>query len=94
MGLNGRVLLLNQTLRTARHRQCGAGNNHDVQEHRYRRRTCLLISRGVTHPGRTATVWERGVRRGAWASRPDQMSDMLQLVVVPQWSRLRKSATS
>ena len=28
---------------------------------------CLLPtdSRGVTHPGRTVTVWERGVRRGA-----------------------------
>jgi hypothetical protein len=27
---------------------------------------CLLhtTSRGVTHPGRTVTVWERGVRRG------------------------------
>ena len=31
-----------------------------------------LISRGVTHPGRTVTVWERGVRRGESASRPDQ----------------------
>jgi hypothetical protein len=30
------------------------------------------IYRGVTHPGRTVTVWERGVRRGASASRPDQ----------------------
>ncbi len=29
--------------------------------------------RGVTHPGRTVTAWERGVRRGASASRPDQV---------------------
>jgi hypothetical protein len=43
-----------------------------------------LIFRGVTHPDRTVTVRERGVRRGASASRPDQMSDMVLLVVDPQ----------
>ncbi len=30
--------------------------------------------RGVTHPGRTQTARERGVRRGAPASRPDQVN--------------------
>jgi hypothetical protein len=30
--------------------------------------------RGVTHPGGTVTVRERGVRRGASASRPDHLT--------------------
>jgi len=34
---------------------------------------CLLIYRGVTHPGRTLTARERGVPRGTSASRPDQI---------------------
>ncbi len=35
--------------------------------------SCLLIFRGVTHPGRTLTARERGVCRGASASRPGQL---------------------
>ena len=35
--------------------------------------SCLLIFRGVTHPGRTLIVRDRGVPRGASASRPDQI---------------------
>ncbi len=31
---------------------------------------CLVASRGVTHPGRTVTVRERGVRRGAVGLTP------------------------
>ena len=36
--------------------------------------SCLLIYRGVTHPGRTVTARERGVCRGASASRSGQTS--------------------
>jgi len=57
------------------------GTNHGRRDRGTRRREesspCLpismsLIYRGVTHPGRTVTAWERGVRRGASASRPGQ----------------------
>jgi lactam utilization protein B len=33
----------------------------------------------VTHPGRTLTARERGVRRGAPASRPDQANFGLRI---------------
>jgi len=34
----------------------------------------FAIYRGVTHPVRMVTVWDRGVRRGVSASRPDQIA--------------------